>query len=111
MVNVNENHFLDENDIVDLMQLDTENLKGASLDQVNLKEVERKIKREPFIKDAQLYSDLEREPGCEYRIEKTYCPHCSGMMDLMVTSQKMERSCQYPISLLHRVVLDQWTVR
>jgi len=59
MVNINENHFLDENDIIDVMQLDRENLKGASLDRVNLKEVEQKIKREPFIKDAQLYSDLK----------------------------------------------------
>lgn len=59
MVNINENHFLDENDIIDFMQLDRENLKGATLDKVNLKEVEQKIKREPFIKDAQLYSDLK----------------------------------------------------
>jgi cell division protein FtsQ len=59
MVNVNENHFLDENDITELMQLNKENLKGASLNRVNLKEVEKKIRREPFIKDAQLYSDLK----------------------------------------------------
>lgn len=59
MVNINENHFLDESDIIDFMQLDKENLKGASLDRVNLKEVEQKIKREPFVKDAQLYSDLK----------------------------------------------------
>ena len=59
MVNVNENHFLDEGDIVNLMQLDKENLKGASMDRVNLKEVERKIRREPFIKSAELYSDLK----------------------------------------------------
>jgi len=59
MVNIDENHFLEESDIVDLMQLDKENLKGASLDHVNLKAVEEKIRRESFIKDAQLYSDLK----------------------------------------------------
>jgi len=59
MVNVSENHFLDEKDIVDLMQLNKENLKGANLNRVNLKEVEKKIRREPFIQDAQLYSDLK----------------------------------------------------
>lgn len=59
MINVNENHFLDEGDIVNLMQLDKENLKGASMDRVNLKEVERKIRLEPFIKSAELYSDLK----------------------------------------------------
>ncbi len=59
MVNVDENHFLDESDIVDLMELNKENLKGASLDRVNLKEVEKKIRKGPFVKDAQLYSDLK----------------------------------------------------
>lgn len=59
MVNNDENHFLEESDIADLMQLDKENLKGASLDHVNLKAVEEKIRLESFIKDAQLYSDLK----------------------------------------------------
>ncbi len=59
MRNANENHFLDEDDIVKLMELKMDNLKGASLDRVNMKEVEKKIRRNPFIKDAQLYSDLK----------------------------------------------------
>jgi len=59
MRNANENHFLDENDIAKLMELKMDNLKGASLDRVNMKEVEKKIRRNPFIKDAQLYSDLK----------------------------------------------------
>jgi len=57
--NAYENHFLDEDDIVSLMELKKDNLKGASLDRVNMKEVENKIRRDPFIKDAQLYSDLK----------------------------------------------------
>ena len=59
MKNVHENHFLDEDDIVGLMELKKDNLKGASMDRVNMKEVEKKIRRDPFIKDAQLYSDLK----------------------------------------------------
>ena len=59
MKNADENHFLDEDDIVKLMELKMDNLKGASLDRVNMKEVENKIRRDPFIKDAQLYSDLK----------------------------------------------------
>ena len=59
MKNDHENHFLDEDDIVGLMELKKDNLKGASLDRVNMKEVEKKIRRDPFIKDAQLYSDLK----------------------------------------------------
>jgi cell division protein FtsQ len=59
MKNAHENHFLDEDDIVSLMELKKDNLKGASLDRVNMKEVEKKIRRDPFVKDAQLYSDLK----------------------------------------------------
>ena len=59
MENVHENHFLDEKDIAEMIQLKKDNLKGAGLDKVNLKEIERKIKREPFIEDAQVYSDLK----------------------------------------------------
>src|SRR5687767_5960736 len=59
MENINENHFLEENDIQDLMQLSKENLKGASMERVNLKSIETKIKSDPFIQDAELYSDLK----------------------------------------------------
>jgi cell division protein FtsQ len=57
--NLQENHFLDEGDIVDLMQLSKENLAGTSIDAINLKSIEKKIKRQPFIKNANLYSDLK----------------------------------------------------
>lgn len=57
--NLQENHFLDEGDIIDLMQLSKENLAGTSIDAINLKAIEKKIKRQPFIKNANLYSDLK----------------------------------------------------
>src|SRR6478735_9570470 len=57
--NSNENQFLDEQDIVDLMQLDQENLKGATLDRLNMKEIEKRIKTNRFVEDAELYSDLK----------------------------------------------------
>src|SRR5690348_1595868 len=57
--NVEGNHFLEEEDIVDLMALNQEGVKGTTLDKVNLKDLEKKIKMNPFIKDAQLYSDLK----------------------------------------------------
>ncbi|MEJ1238442.1 cell division protein FtsQ [Chryseolinea sp. T2] len=59
MDNVNGNHFLDEQDIVTLMDFDQVAMKGARFSEVNMREVERKIKRQPFIQDAQLYSDLK----------------------------------------------------
>ncbi len=57
--NRQENHFLDEADIIGLMQLNKENLTGTSIDRINLKGIEKKIKREPFVKNADLYSDLK----------------------------------------------------
>jgi cell division protein FtsQ len=57
--NLHANHFLDESDIMDLMQLKSEKLIGAGLNEVSLKAIENKIKRQPYIKKADLYSDLK----------------------------------------------------
>jgi cell division protein FtsQ len=57
--NINENHFLDEQDILSLMEFDQVAMKGAGFSDVNMREVERKIRKQPFIQDAQLYSDLK----------------------------------------------------
>lgn len=57
--NIHENHFLDEQDILSLMEFDKVAMKGARFSDVNMREVERKIMREPFVQDAQLYSDLK----------------------------------------------------
>jgi cell division protein FtsQ len=57
--NVHENHFLDEGDILRLMQWDALNVKGSSLEKINFKQIENKIKKDPFIKDAEIYTDLK----------------------------------------------------
>jgi cell division protein FtsQ len=57
--NVEENYFLDEHDVIELMKLDKENLKGATLDRLNMKSLENKIKAHRFVQDAELYSDLK----------------------------------------------------
>jgi cell division protein FtsQ len=57
--NLHNNHFLDESDIMSLMHLSNDNLRGAKIERVNLKQIEKKIKSDPFIKDAQMYSDLK----------------------------------------------------
>lgn len=57
--NFNNNHFIDEQDIVRLMELGYENLKGAPLSRVNLKQIETRIKSDRFVKDAELYSDIK----------------------------------------------------
>jgi cell division protein FtsQ len=56
--NIQDNHFLEEQDVADLMQLDHQNLVGASLSKLNFKEIEKRVKVSPYIDDAQLYSDL-----------------------------------------------------
>lgn len=59
MDNIQGNHFLDESDIIDLMQLKKDNLRGTSIDRLSLKGIEKKIGKQPFIKKADLYSDLK----------------------------------------------------
>jgi cell division protein FtsQ len=57
--NIQGNHFLDESDIADLMQLKKDNLRGTNIDRLSLKEIEKKISKQPFIKKADLYTDLK----------------------------------------------------
>ncbi len=57
--NMNENHFLEEADIADLMDLDEQRVKGASIDKLDLRLIEQKIKSDAYVKDAELYSDLK----------------------------------------------------
>jgi cell division protein FtsQ len=57
--NIHENHYLDEMDVVRLMRLDPENLKGASFNQLNFRDIEQRIRQSPFVSDAELYSDLK----------------------------------------------------
>lgn len=57
--NIHENHYLDEKDVIRLMRLNTENLRGASLSNLNFSEIESRIRKSPYVKDAELYSDLK----------------------------------------------------
>ncbi len=57
--NVEENHFIEEEDVRRLMQFNQQNLIGASMGSISLKEIEKRIKTDKFIEDAELYSDLK----------------------------------------------------
>jgi cell division protein FtsQ len=57
--NSENNHFLDEGDVMSLMQVNVNNVRGAKAGDVNLKAIEKKIKKDPFIKEAELYTDLK----------------------------------------------------
>ncbi|NBP69256.1 MAG: FtsQ-type POTRA domain-containing protein, partial [Cytophagia bacterium] len=57
--NIEGNHFIDEEDVRRLMQFNQQNLIGASMGSISLKEIERRIKADKFVGDAELYSDLK----------------------------------------------------
>lgn len=54
-----DNHFLDEADVLNLMRVDVQNLRGARTSDINLRAIESRIKKDPFIKEADLYTDLK----------------------------------------------------
>ena len=45
--NFEDNHFLDEADVMSLMQLNVNNIRGAKASDVNLKAIEKKIRKDP----------------------------------------------------------------
>jgi cell division protein FtsQ len=57
--NIHDNHYLEEKDIMKLMRLDLENLRGASLSKLNFREIEQRIRESPYVSSAELFSDLK----------------------------------------------------
>ncbi len=70
LVNVHENHFVEEKDVVELMGLTEANLKGSNLDRLNLRDVETRIKANPFVKDADLFADLKGNLVAEVELRR-----------------------------------------
>lgn len=59
VVNSEGNYFVEESDILTLMEVDQRNLIGVNISSLSLKALEEKIKRDPFIRNAELYCDLK----------------------------------------------------
>jgi cell division protein FtsQ len=57
--NARENHFMDEADVLRLVESNSPSIKGTSLDHVNLRAIEKKLKQDKHILDADLYGDLK----------------------------------------------------
>ncbi|MCU0418137.1 MAG: cell division protein FtsQ/DivIB [Cyclobacteriaceae bacterium] len=57
--NVHENHFLDEADILRLIERSGQAIKGVGLHRIDLKALEAKIMYDKHILDAELYGDLK----------------------------------------------------
>lgn len=57
--NLNENHFLDEADVLKLVENSGQAIIGTGIDRINLKEIEAKLKYDRHISEAQLFGDLK----------------------------------------------------
>lgn len=57
--NDQENHFMDEADVMRLVETNNPSLKGTSIDRIDLRTMESKLKYDKHILDAQLYGDLK----------------------------------------------------
>lgn len=55
--NINDNHFLDEADILRLVETSGQPIKGTGLSRINLKAIEKKLKYDKHIKEAELFGD------------------------------------------------------
>src|SRR6267143_1664437 len=56
--NDRENHFMDEADVMRLVEANSPTLKGTSINRLDLRAIESKLKYDKHILDAQLYGDL-----------------------------------------------------
>lgn len=57
--NENENHFIDETDVLRLVNAGQATLIGTTIDRINLKQLEEKIKYDRHVLDAELFGDLK----------------------------------------------------
>lgn len=64
------NHVLEEDDVFRLMQLQRENLLGASLDRINLRQLEQRILTNPWVYQADIYADLKGTLFVEVKLRK-----------------------------------------
>lgn len=57
--NASENHFMDEADVLRLVESSSQSIKGTSLDRIDFRTIEKKLKQDKHILDADLYGDLK----------------------------------------------------
>ena len=57
--NLNENHFMDEVDVLKLVEGSGQPIKGIGIDRINLKAIETKLRYDKHILKADLYGDLK----------------------------------------------------
>ncbi len=59
MENISDNHFLDEGDVLRLVENSGVSIKGTGIERIDLRAIEKKLKYDKHIKKAELYGDLK----------------------------------------------------
>ncbi|HWA32944.1 MAG TPA: hypothetical protein VG737_02385 [Cyclobacteriaceae bacterium] len=59
MENISDNHFLDENDILRLVENSGVSVRGTGIERIDLRAIEKKLKYDKHIREAELYGDLK----------------------------------------------------
>src|SRR3954463_13257639 len=57
--NISDNHFLDEDDVLRLVESSGVSVKGTGVERIDLRAIEKKLKYDKHIKEAELYGDLK----------------------------------------------------
>lgn len=57
--NLHENHFMDEAEVLHLVENSDPSIKGKSINQIDLKLIEKKLKQDRHIADAEIFGDLK----------------------------------------------------
>jgi cell division protein FtsQ len=57
--NLYENHFIDEADVMRLVENSGQTIKGVGINRIDLKSIEKKLKYDKHILDAELFGDLK----------------------------------------------------
>jgi cell division protein FtsQ len=57
--NSHENHFLDETDVMRLVEMSGQPVKGIGIDRINMRAIEKKLLYDKHILDAELFGDLK----------------------------------------------------
>lgn len=68
--NIQENHFLDEADVMKLVENSGQTIKGVGIDRINLKAIEKKLRYNKHVLDAQLYGDLKGNLTVEVELRR-----------------------------------------
>lgn len=68
--NIRENHFLDEADVMKLLEGSGQTIKGVGIDRINLKAIENSLKYDKHILDAELYGDLKGNLTVEVELRR-----------------------------------------